>query len=149
MDHFTMNRRSLIAGGLGVAASLAMPAPLIAATRPKSRLKLGIIGTGQRGQVLLREVLRRADIDLAAICDIDQFVIDRTLEQVKAAGGRKAPQVYTGSNEAWQDMLGKSGLDGVIIATPWKWHAPMAIGAMKAKIPVGCEVVAGISLQDH
>lgn len=149
MDHFTVNRRSLIAGGLGVAASLAMPAPLIAAMRPKSRLKLGIIGTGQRGQVLMRKVLRRPDIDLAAICDIDPFVIDRTLEQVKAAGGRKAPKVYTGSNEAWQDMLGKGGLDGVIIATPWKWHAPMAIGAMKAKIPVGCEVVAGISLQDH
>ena len=37
----------------------------------------------------------------------------------------------------------------MIIATPWEWHAPMAIDAMEAKVPVGCEVVAGISLQDH
>lgn len=40
-------------------------------------------------------------------------------------------------------------MDGVIIATPWEWHAPMAIGAMQAKVAVGCEVVAGITLQDH
>src|SRR3546814_18138171 len=46
-------------------------------------------------------------------------------------------------------MLAKARLDGVIIATPWEWHAPMAIEAMKARVAVGCEVVAGITLDDH
>jgi predicted dehydrogenase len=40
-------------------------------------------------------------------------------------------------------------LDAVIIATPWELHAPQAIAAMEAKVAVGCEVVAGISLEDH
>ena len=149
-----MNRRDIIKAGLSSAALVTLPSQLIAAPaisrqRPKSRLKIAIIGTGERGKVLLREVLRRVDVDLAAICDIDRFVLDRTLEQVKEAGSRKAPKVYTGSNEAWRDMLTKEKLDGVIIATPWEWHATMAIGAMEAKVPVACEVVAGVSLDDH
>ena len=93
-----MNRRDIIKAGLGSAAILTLPTQLIAAPaisrqRPKSRLKIAIIGTGERGKVLLREVLRRVDVDLAAICDIDRFVLDRTLEQVKEAGSRKAPKV--------------------------------------------------------
>lgn len=46
---------------------------------------------------------------------------------------------------AWRRMLDPRELDGVIIATPWEWHAPMAIGAMQVKVPVGCEVVASSS----
>jgi predicted dehydrogenase len=45
--------------------------------------------------------------------------------------------------------LARRGLDGVIIATPWEWHAVMAIDALEAQVPVGCEVVAGVTLQDH
>ena len=26
----------------------------------------------------------------------------------------------------------KSGLDGVIIVTPWEWHKPMVIGSLEA-----------------
>lgn len=107
-----------------------------------------MIGTGERGRVLMRELLRRADVELTAICDIDQFVIDASMAQI-AEAGRSAPRVFTGSDEAWRAMLAAGGLDGVIIATPWELHAPMAIGAMEARIPVGCEVVAGITLDDH
>ncbi len=45
--------------------------------------------------------------------------------------------------------MDQKGIDGVIIATPWEYHAPMAIAAMQAGVAVGCEVVAGITLQDH
>jgi hypothetical protein len=40
-------------------------------------------------------------------------------------------------------------LDAVIIATPWDLHAPQAIAALESKVAVGCEVVAGITLEDH
>lgn len=140
--------RRMFLGGMAVAgASLAMPSAILAQGRGQ-KLRLGMIGTGQRGRVLLKELLRRDDVAVTAICDIDPFVIDAALKQSDEAG-RKRPRVFTGSNQAWQEMLGKGGMDGVIIATPWEWHAPMAIGAMKAKIPVGCEVVAGVTMQDH
>lgn len=142
-----MNRRDFLLTAAATGAVLAMPAPILA-QRPRDRLRLGMIGTGQRGLVLMRELLRRPDVELRAICDIDRFVIDAALRQVSEAR-RPAPRVFTGSNDAWREMLAAGGLDGVIIATPWELHAPMAIGAMQARIPVGCEVVAGITLQDH
>ena len=50
---------------------------------------------------------------------------------------------------AWKKLLARKNLDAVFIVTPWEWHAPQAIAAMEAKIAVACEVVAGITLQDH
>jgi hypothetical protein len=140
-----MDRRQFVAG----AAGLAVSAPLSAKTSRKAdKLQLGILGVGMRGQVHLGELMRRDDVVIAAICDIDPFMIDRALKAIDAAK-RPKPRVYTGSKEAWREMLVKAGLDAVMIVTPWELHAPQAIAAMKAKVAVGCEVVAGISLDDH
>lgn len=137
-----MDRRQFV---LGAAAAAAAPSVARAAA---SKLNVGIIGVGMRGQVHLEELMRRADVTIAALCDIDPYMIDKALAAVKAAG-RPAPKVWTGSPEAWRAMLAKGGLDAVLIVTPWELHAPQAIAAMQAKIAVGCEVVAGITLDDH
>lgn len=140
-----MNRRELLKSS----AALLAASPWIGALgRPRERLRVGLIGTGMRGQVLLDELLKQEGVEVAALCDIEQFMLDRALAQL-AAAGRRAPQVYTGSPEAWREMLARARLDAVLIATPWELHAPQAIAAMEAKIAVGCEVVAGITLQDH
>ncbi|HEY8881657.1 MAG TPA: Gfo/Idh/MocA family oxidoreductase [Roseateles sp.] len=143
-----MNRRDLLSMGAALALGGRVLPAWAAGTR--SRLRLALIGTGMRGQVLLRELLRRDDVELVALCDIEPLMLKRALAQVEAAG-RPQPQTFgeTGDVQAWRKLLEIKGLDGVIIATPWEWHAPMAIGAMQAKVAVGCEVVAGITLQDH
>ena len=157
-----MKRRHALLG-LGAAATLvwgpAANARQSASEAPR-RLRLGIIGTGLRGQVLLAELLKRDDVQIAALCDIEPIMLQRALSQVAKAGklahaGQPDPATFgirpdgRGDPQAWRGMLRQGGLDGVIIATPWEWHAPMAIAAMQAGIPVGCEVVAGITLQDH
>ena len=38
--------------------------------------------------------------------------------------------------------MDRGDLDAVIIATPWEWHTPMAVYAMKAGKYVGVEVPA-------
>ena len=114
------------------------------------RLRLGLIGTGMRGQVLLTELLRRDDVEVAALCDIDPVMLGRALALVERFK-KPRPQTYGESGDAfaYRALLDRTRLDGVIIATPWEWHAPMAIDAMNARVAVGCEVVAGITLQDH
>jgi len=107
-----------------------------------------MIGVGMRGRVLLRELVRRDDVEVVGLCDIEAFTLNEALKQFTEAG-RPAPRLYTGSNEAWREMLASADLDGVVIATPWELHAPMAIGAMRARVAVACEVVAGITLDDH
>lgn len=143
-----MNRRELLMAGGAALATAAAAAPAIARDRGGSRLRIGIIGTGERGRVHLRELLRRDDVDVIAIADIDPFVLEAAKGQFDAAG-KPRPASFTGDAEAWRAMLKPGTLDGVLIVTPWEWHKPMAIAAMEARIAVGCEVVAGITLQDH
>ena len=143
-----MNRRDFILAGAALGATSLLPSmPSWAAGR---RVRLGVIGTGMRGQVLLKELVRRDDVEVVALCDIEPIMLGRAMDMV-AKAGKTAPKAYgqDGDVHAYRRLLAQRGLDGVIIATPWEWHAPMAIEAMEAKVPVGCEVVAGITLQDH
>lgn len=121
-----------------------------AAAATRERLRIGMIGTGMRGQVLLRELVRRHDVEVAALCDVEPIMLGRAVDMVTKAGKpRPATFGEDGDGHAYRRMLDAGKLDGVIIATPWEWHAQMSIDAMRAKIPVGCEVVAGVTLQEH
>lgn len=140
-----MTRRRFIQSAAGILGALHAG---IVLGMPRDRLRIGIVGTGLRGQVHLQELLKRSDVEITALCDIEQFMLNSALKLVADAGKPK-PQVFTGSPNAWRDMFVKAKLDAVIIATPWEWHAPQAIAALEARIAVGCEVVAGITLDDH
>lgn len=114
------------------------------------KVKLGIIGVGARGQNHLDLLLRRDDVDLVAICDIEEHAINDSKAMI-AKSGKKMPQIFTGSENAWKDLLlVKGGLDGVLIVTPWEWHKPMVIGSIEAGLKyVATEVILGLTLQDH
>lgn len=142
-----MKRRDFLRASAAFAAVAGAPWTT-GAPRGRERLRVGIVGTGLRGQVHLAGLLARDDVEVAALCDIEQYMLDTALKQVADAGKPK-PRVHTGSDEAWRRMFDDGKLDAVIIATPWEWHASQAIAAMEAGIPVGCEVVAGITLDDH
>lgn len=145
----SLNRRDLLRAGAGMAAAAAMPA--WAATRSRGdRLRMAMIGTGLRGQGQLGPLLSRDDVELVAICDTQPVMLDRALAIIDQAG-RRRPAVHGGDGDvsAWKALLDRKDIDAVMIVTPWEWHAPMAIAAMEAGVAVGCEVVAGITLEDH
>jgi hypothetical protein len=145
-----MNRRDFListtAAGLATAASVLTPA----FAKPRNKLRVAMIGTGLRGQSQLGPLLSRSDVELVAICDTQQSMLDMA-QALIAKTGRKPPREYGGNGDvnAWKKLLARTDLDAVFIVTPWEWHAPQAIAAMEAKIAVACEVVAGITLQDH
>jgi len=144
-----MKRRDFLLAGTALTASSLMPAtPTWAQNRT---LQMGMIGTGLRGQTFLKGMLARNDVEVVALCDCDAYMLGRAMNIV-AASGKPAPRAYGGDNDlyTWQRFVEEQRhLDAVLIATPWEWHAPMAIAAMQANIAVACEVVAGITLQDH
>lgn len=142
-----IKRRTFLAAGALLAGSMMMPRAFAAG---RERLRIGMIGTGMRGQVLLAELLKRDDVEVAALCDIEPFMLKRAMTMVERTG-RPQPRFFGTDKDplAYRRMLDAGGLDAVIIATPWELHAQMAIDTMQAKIPVGCEVVAGVTLEDH
>ncbi len=142
-----MDRRSFIRNSAVTAAGLSiMPGGDLFAANTK--VKVGVIGVGLRGQNHVELLLRRDDVELIAICDIDPVMLASTQKMFTEAK-KPQPKVFTGSDYAYEDLLKTPGIEAVIIATPWEWHAPMCIAAIEAGKYVGTEVVLGITLQDH
>ncbi|PWU02443.1 MAG: glycosyl hydrolase [Bacteroidetes bacterium] len=113
----------------------------------KSRVRVGQIGVGLRGQSHLDLLLRRDDVDVIAFADPDKDMLADAQKAVKEAG-KKAPIEYSNGNTDYKNLLKRDDIDAVIIATPWEWHSIMAIDAMNAgKIP-GVEVCGAIKLQE-
>ncbi len=144
-----MNRKEFIRNTTLATASLAFPAKHMFAASVDPKVRIALIGTGLRGQNHLDLLLRRSDVELVAICDVDERMLS-TAKGIISKSGRKMPQVYTGDPHAWKKMLEKEKMDGVMIATPWEWHKSMIVGALEAGVKyVGTEVMLGITLQDH
>jgi predicted dehydrogenase len=146
----TSSRRDFVRNVSLASAGLMTSNSLIRAASPADRIKLAIIGTGFRGESHLSLALRRSDVDIVAICDVDDVMLQRTNDIIKKSG-KPMPKVFTGSPYAYRDLLSNTkGLDGVIIATPWEWHTPMILDSLNAGLKyVATEVILGITLQDH
>ncbi|MBT6797074.1 MAG: Gfo/Idh/MocA family oxidoreductase [Candidatus Marinimicrobia bacterium] len=142
-----VNRRNFIKTSAAVSAAAAvMPTSLFSATAEK-RIKMGFMGTGMRGQWVLMLAAKYPEVDIPAICDIDDGMIESALKILKNAG-KPEPRVYKNGDEDFLNMVKNEDLDGVYIATPWEWHHPMAIAAMKNGIHVGTEVPAALTVDD-
>ena len=140
-----MNRRKFIkTTALATTASF-LPSSLFA--RSSNKLQVGIIGTGLRGQWMTKLLLDRSDVDIPVICDIDEKMIDMVLN-VFEKQGRPKPKIYRDGPEDFRNMVSNEDLDGVYIATPWKWHHPMAIAAMENGCNVGTEVPAALTINE-
>lgn len=110
-------------------------------------VRIGFIGTGLRGRNHVNNLLRYEGVHCPAICDIDPEAITQTKELFDRHG-KPAPKVYTGSDHAYLEMLEQEDLDGVIIATNWKWHTPMCLAAMKNGVYTGVEVSGAFSVDE-
>lgn len=145
-----MNRKDFIRT-TGLAAGSIALAPLnkVWGASAATKVKIGLIGVGLRGQAHLDLLLRRDDCEVVALCDIDDRMLTRSREIVTKSG-RPMPQIFTGDPMAWKKLLELKSLDTVVISTPWEWHKPMIIGSLDAGLRyVATEVVLGITLQDH
>ncbi len=149
----TSRRRFLQTVALGSATVPFLPdhlaaAPIVLPVKPAlTRVRLAFIGVGLRGRNHLEQALYRPDVDVTAICDIDPKAIALANAQIQKAG-RPIPPAYTDGDEAFLKMLQRDDIDGVVIATPWEWHTPMAVATMKAGKYAGLEVSATVTLKE-
>ena len=90
-----MDRKNFIkTSGLAAAAITISPAGKLFANAADARVRLAIIGVGSRGRNHLDLLLRRDDVELVAICDIDDRALTASKEII-AKSGKKMPQVET------------------------------------------------------
>ena len=142
-----INRRTFIKSAAATGAAVSIMPSTIFASRAQQRVKMGFIGTGMRGQWVLWLAAKYPEVDIPAICDIDDGMIESALKILKDAD-KPEPKIYKNGDEDFRNMVKNEDLDGVYIATPWEWHHPMSIAAMKNGIHVGTEVPAALTVRD-
>jgi len=110
-------------------------------------VRVGFIGVGQRGTGHVKHYCHLEGVQIKAICDTHEEVLDRSVEYVIKQGFAK-PDRYTGSEHAYRKMLARPDIDIVIISTPWKWHTPMSVEAMESGKHAFVEVPAATTLDE-
>ncbi len=93
-------------------------------------IRLGFIGLGGRGQYHLSSALGIEGVEVPALCEIRE---DRLMESKKWVedSGRPSPALYNRGTEDYKRLCENEKLDAVIISTPWEYHAPMCLSAMR------------------
>jgi len=143
-----VSRRDFIKTGSIAAAGMTLGTDKVKAEKqPEQSVKVGVIGTGNRGTSHVTNLLTIDGVEIVAVCDLFE-------EKAKnAAGicqknGRKPPAVYFGNKSTYKTMLEKEDLDAVIIATYWDSHSGIALDAMNNKVYPGIEVPAALTVDD-
>lgn len=158
-DRSQPSRRDLLkvgaAAGLGL--SLARPGELLAgplvqttvplATPPMEEVRIGFVGVGGMGTVHVRNLLSIEGARITAVCDINEANLRRAQDLVEAAGFAR-PVGYSRGPRDFERMCQEEDLDLVYTATPWEWHAPVMLAAMRAGKHTVTEVPMCISLEE-
>jgi predicted dehydrogenase len=142
-----MIRRNFIKTTALAGAAVSMMPSSAFGMKESQKTKIGFIGVGGRGRNHLRVILQRNDVEVPAICDIDPEAVQQALAILNEAGYKK-PEVYSDGEYAFMKLLQRDDIQGVIIATPWLWHTPMTVAAMKAGKYAGVEVSATVTLEE-
>ncbi|MCA9438124.1 MAG: Gfo/Idh/MocA family oxidoreductase [Candidatus Omnitrophica bacterium] len=145
----TLRRREFVEGGVGAALALTATSgfSILSANPEPEPVRVGFIGTGNRGRSLLNTLLALPGIKVPALCDIDPEAIVKAKAILKEAE-QPEPEAYTENETIYQKLLEREDLDAVLIATPWNWHTPMAVDTMKAGKYAGVEVPAALSVEE-
>ncbi len=116
-----MNRRHFLAGAAGAAlASNALASP-------NDRIRVACVGFHGRGNEHIRSYGKMPDVEIAALCDIDESVLNQRLAEVEKLG-RPRPASYTD----FRKLLEDKSIDAVSIATPNHHHTLQTIWACEA-----------------
>ncbi|MBM3759681.1 MAG: Gfo/Idh/MocA family oxidoreductase [Acidobacteria bacterium] len=121
----SVNRRSFLmsAGALSAVNAFAAKPASGRVLGANDRINVAVIGTGGRGFYVAREFDKagkgESNAQIVAVCDVYQKRVNRGKEAFKCDGTLD-----------YREILNRSDVDAVIVATPDHWHATIALEAM-------------------
>lgn len=142
---FDLSRRAFLDRVLAASAGMGMatvaPWTAVAATAQArgDRVRIGVIGTGDRGRALIQNIAKTRNCRVVAICDNYEPHLAR---------GRALVPAGTPAYADHRAMLDKGGMDAVVIATPLDLHARQTFDALDAGLHVFCEKAMARTVAD-
>jgi predicted dehydrogenase len=129
-----LSRREFLERSMMAAAAASLPAaPLLANAGPERRagandvLRIAVVGVKGRGGSHISSWASMKDVQVAAICDIDENVIHGAMSTVEKKAGNK-PVYY----QDFRKLMEDKSIDAVSIATCNHTHTLIAINAVIA-----------------
>lgn len=124
-----VNRRQFLGRSAYNAAGLAVGLVGLASNAKagaSEHVRVGVIGVRRQGRKLALEFAARPDATVAALCDIDEAVLDRAMAELAAAG--------SSPNRCgeYRRLLDDPAIDAVVVATPDHSHASISLEALAA-----------------
>ena len=149
-----MDRREMLTAA--AVAGLAVPRPpspdpqgstTLFAAPPMDRVRIGFVGVGGQGSVHVENFLTLEGVEVKAICDIVTAHAATNADKVVAAG-QPRPAIYDRGPRDFERMIGEQELDLVFTATPWEWHVPVLLEAMRNGKHGASEVPIAYTVED-
>ena len=141
-----LTRRDLLKG----AAAAALVGPYVITSSalgagdrpaPSNRIGAAIVGTGGQGGGHVGALSGQPDVQVLAVCDVDRGNREHHKQVVEDRYSREAGGTYAGCGAYgdFREVMARSDIDAVLIATPEHWHALCAVAAAKAGKDIYCE----------
>jgi hypothetical protein len=117
------------------------------AAPPMERVRIGYVGVGGMGTNHVHQLLKVPGAVIQAICDIVPEKVARAQDIVVAAGQAR-PTGYDRGPWDFKRLCEQEDVDLVYTATPWEWHVPVCVAAMRAGKHAATEVPAAVTLDE-
>ncbi|MDD4425175.1 MAG: Gfo/Idh/MocA family oxidoreductase, partial [Mariniphaga sp.] len=131
-----MNRRNFIGkAAAGAAAVTIIPRHVMGGkgfVAANNRINLGFIGTGKQVPTLLNGIGKCKGTVVVAASDVFERKLNPFLEAANKNNSTKGMNVKTEGYHYYRELLERSDIDAVVIATHDHWHAQIVVDAAKA-----------------
>src|SRR5262245_47684304 len=122
-EKLKVSRRAFLAStGAVLAFPTIIPASALGGENrpaPSSRITIGAIGCGSMGFSNIQSFFKQADCQVVAACDVDKNHLTRTVNAINKNYQNEDCKSY----HDFRELLARTDIDAVMIATPDHWHA--------------------------
>jgi hypothetical protein len=131
-------------------AAVAVPYVITSAARgddrppPSDRIVMAGIGIGNMGRGDQGAYLNRRDVQYVAVCDVREEVREKSKAHIDGHYRNQDCKAYTD----FRELLARTDIDAVHIATPDHWHAIMVIEACRNGKDVYCQKPETLTLRE-
>ena len=118
---------------------------------PSNRIVMGAIGVGGMGNGDMRGLMGYPEVQMVAVCDVDRAMRESAQKAVNEYYAKARKDTDYKGCEAYndfRDLLERSDIDAVSIATPDHWHALISIAAAKAGKDIYCEKPLTLTIRE-